>query len=73
MANISYELAKDKILLEMKKNIEYKASELGGFAFGLYIDNHPFQPYSKQKLAFKVGSYLNKMKRECYLYHQYLT
>jgi hypothetical protein len=69
MANITYEIARDKILSNMDKNIEYKASELGGFVFGFYIDNHPLQPFNKQRLAFKVGSYLRKMHREGFLYH----
>lgn len=69
MANTTYLIAKDKILLNMDINIEYKASELGGFVFGFYIDNHPFQPFNKQKLVFKVGSYLKKMNREGYLFH----
>ncbi|MFX4240293.1 hypothetical protein ACOTWR_06645 [Aliarcobacter butzleri] len=68
MTNTTYEIARNNVLLNMDKNIEYKASELGGFVFGFYIDNHPFQPYSKQKLAFKIGAYLKKMGREGYLY-----
>ena len=68
MTKTTYEIAKDRILQNMDENIEYKASDLGGFVFGFYIDNHPFQPFNKQKLAFKVGAYLKKMNREGFLF-----